>query len=68
MDGKNVSNVSGSEAHPSLYCRQGVLRAATLERMAEVLSGTSCAKDSFEDFCAIGVGFAYKAEVVHRVH
>ena len=58
-----MPNVSGSKAHHSLYCNQGVLSAATLERMVEVLSGSICARDSFEDFCAIGVAFAYKAEV-----
>ena len=68
MDRKVVSNVPGSNVHPSPYCSQGVLRAATLERVVEVLSGSVSAEDSFEDFCAIGAAFAYKAEGVHRVH
>lgn len=47
MDRKTVPNVSGSKAHHRLYRGQGLLRAATLERMGEVLSGSICAKGSF---------------------
>lgn len=38
MDRKIVPNVPGSEVHHGLYCSQGILRAATLEKMVEVLS------------------------------
>lgn len=61
-------NVSGAKAHPSSYYSllwygQGVLSAATLERTVENSSGSICAKDYFEDFCAVGVAFTYKTGI-----